>query len=173
LGRGGYSKSDMATMRRLRLVLSCFLAVLLAGGAVLPLPAVWQCRHAVLVVNAGFAAPPLAMPCRMGGRMPPMACCAPPQALVQRPSPAQQALSRAACRPVLTRLAALSTANTPESPLRLRVRLAFVHAVLPLSASLLPTVPRELSLRHRPPPAVGVSRSALEHAPGLRAPPVA
>lgn len=52
------------TIRRLQLALSCFLALLVVGGTVLPPATVWQCRHAVRVVALLPAAGPAVMPCR-------------------------------------------------------------------------------------------------------------
>lgn len=163
----------MANLRRLQLTLSCFLAVLLAGGAVLPPPAVWRCDHAVRVVNAHFAPAVTAMPCRVGGGMPPMACCAFPRQSARRRVSGNASVSRAACRPVLTQPGALSTATAPESRLRLRQRPAAEQPALTVCAALLPAFPICTALSRRPPLPAGRSQAAPRHAPGLRAPPVA
>ncbi len=167
----------MATSRRL-ILLSCFLAVVLTAGSALPPLALWQCRHASRVVIAADA-PRSVMPCRMDNRamgdapMPPMACCPPETGISPASSPHQSAVSRPACHPNLTRLAALPPASVSKAHAHLRRSLALLLPSFLLTAALLPPVPAVLSLRQRPPPTLGVSQSALKHAPGLRAPPAA
>jgi len=165
----------MVILRRLQLLLSCLLAVLLVSGSALPPAALWQCRHAARVVDAAFVALPSAMPCSRGGRMPPMACCPPEKVVVRWGSSltCKPALLCAPCQPTLTRLAALPAASITETNARLRLSLASLPPAFPLPAAFLPSAPIILSLRQRPPPTLGQSQSAPEHAPGLRAPPVA
>ena len=162
----------MATLRRLQLAFSCLLAVFLACGTALPPPALWQCHHSTRVVNAAFAAPLSAMPCQTSGPpMPRMACCSSNPSVSAQKTPVKQSLSRPACHPTLTRLAAFPAAGMNET--RARLSLASLPAAFPLCAALLPSMPTNLTLRLRPPPTAGLSQSAPEHFPGLRAPPAA
>jgi len=161
----------MTTSRRLKLLWSCFLAVILTVGNAAPPLALWQCRHASRVVSAADA-PRSVMPCGMSGApMPRMGCCPPERVAAPRNPLHAPDLSRPACNPTLTRLAALPPASVSKA--HLRRSLALLLPSFPLTAALLPSVPAVLSLRQRPPPSLGVSQSALKHAPGLRAPPVA
>ncbi len=171
-----YTENEMAIWHRLKLILACFLAAVCAGGAVLPPPAVWQCRHAVRVVDAAWTGPrSAAMPCRMGDApMALMACCLPsPAKFFPAASSRRPALAAPACHPVLVSLAALPLANAPQAQAHLRRSLAVLISLLPLSAALVPPVPAVLSRRQRPPPTLGFAQSAPAYSFGLRAPPAA
>ena len=160
----------MKLLRRLKLALSCLLAVLLVGGAALPSPAVWQCRYSSRVVSTAFAPPPSAMPCLMDRPMASMPCCHP-----KAPGHLQtgQTVSSAPCHPTLISLAAAAALGPTETHTHLRSSLASQQtALFPLPVFAV-SAPVMLSNRQRPPPTLGSPASAPEHSPSLRAPPTA
>jgi hypothetical protein len=158
----------MATQRRLKLLISCLLAVLLVSGTALPSPALWQCHHSASVVNAAFTAAPTVMPCRMSEPlMPTMACC------LSEHSPINPSFTPPPCHPTLIRLAILPALTCLNTQTRLRQNLVLLPSAFVLPAAFRPSAPIVLSLRQRPPPTIGLSQFSLEHTPGLRAPPAA
>lgn len=173
----GYSDSEMI-LRRLKLVISCLLAVLLVGGTILPSPALWQCRHSSRLVSAAFAAAPSAMPCgmdrsAMNGPMALMPCCHSVKSTAYRNPPGKQAFSRPACHPTLTTPAAVPAPGMTEAGSSLRHTLAAMQAVLPASAAFAVFDPFTLPPRQRPPPTVSASPADPAYSFGLRAPPMA
>lgn len=172
------SGGDMKLLRRLKLTISCLLAVLLVGGTTLPSPALLQCRYSSRLVSAVFIAAPSAMPCLMGssamsGTMPSMPCCHPAKATVSSSSHGNQAFSRPVCHPTLTPLAAVPAFSVMEASLRLCQSLAAMQGVLPKAAAFAVSAPITLPGRQRPPPTLGSPPSAPAYSFGLRAPPVA
>jgi len=168
----------MKLLRRLKLTISCLLAVLLVGGSTLPSPALWQCRYSSRIVSAAFTAAPSAMPCLMGrstlnGAMPSMSCCHPLKSAAPRSSHGKQAFSYPGCHPTLTLLAAVPAPGRTEAGSSLRQNLLAMQAVLPMTAAFAVSAPITLSLRQRPPPPVSLPPSAPAYSFGLRAPPVA
>ena len=165
-------------LQRLRLVISCLLAVLLVGGSVLPSPALWRCRHSSRVVSAVFAAAPSAMPCLMGssplnGTMPAMPCCHPVKSAVSRSLHGKQAFSQPPCHPVLTSLAAVPALGRTDAGFSLRQSLSAMQAVLPWAAAFAVSAPITLTGRQRPPPTVSSPPAPPSYSFGLRAPPAA
>lgn len=165
-------------MQRLKLVISCLLAVLLAGGSVLPPPALWQCHHSSRLVSAAFAAAPSAMPCLMGrsalnDAMPSMPCCHPGKSAASRSPQNRQAFSAFPCHPVLTSLAAVPAPGVREASSSLRQSLSAMQAVLPMTATFAVSALITLTGRQRPPPTFSFSPSPPAYSFGLRAPPAA
>ena len=175
----GYNNGSMKPLRRLKLTLSCLLAVLLVGGSALPSPALWQCRYSSRLVSAAFAATPSTMPCLMSGPATSealsssMPCCHPLKLTTHGGPQGKQALSRPACHPTLTSLAAVSAPGRTEAHSSLRQSLASVQAALPQAAAFAVSACFTLPLRQRPPPTVGSPSSAPTYSFGLRAPPTA
>lgn len=181
----GYSDSEMI-LRRLKLVISCLLAVLLVGGTILPSPALWQCRHSSRLVSAAFAAAPSAMPCvmdrsAMNGPMAFMPCCHPLKPAAER-SPQgkqifkqifKQVFSPPTCHPSLTPFAAVPAPGMTEAGSSLRHTLAAMQAVLPAPSAFAVSAPLTLPARQRPPPTVSAFPAAPAYSFGLRAPPLA
>ena len=168
----------MKPLRRLQLALCCLLAVLLGSGAVLPSPAVWQCRYSSHVISAAFTPAPNAMPCLMGhstvdSTMPPMPCCHLAKSTAHRSSHGELTLLSPPCHPTLTSLAAVPALGMMGANLHLRQSLAAQQAALPLTAAFAVSAPLTLSLRQRPPPTVGSPLTAPAYSFGLRAPPFA
>ena len=115
----------MKPLRRLQLALCCLLAVLLGSGAVLPSPAVWQCRYSSHVISAAFTPAPNAMPCLMGhstvdSTMPPMPCCHLAKSTAHRSSHGELTLLSPPCHPTLTSLAAVPALGMMGANLHLR-----------------------------------------------------
>ncbi len=173
----GYSNKDMKLLRRLKLTLSCLLAVLLVGGTILPSPALWQCRHSSRLVSAAFADAPSAMPCLMDGSpmrgtMLYMPCCRFAKAAAHSSTQGKQAFSHPTCHPTLTSLAAVPAPGMARASLRFCRSLAAMQAVLPMTAAFGVSAPSTLCLRQRPPPTGGLALSAPSYSFGLRAPPI-
>ena len=174
----GYSSRDMKLLRRLKLTISCLLAVLLVGGSAVPSPALWQCHYSSHVISAAFGAAPSAMPCLMGssamdGAMPPMPCCHPAKPTAHSNTLGKQTFSSPTCHPTLTSLAAVSALGNLGTSLLLRQSLAAMQASLPLTAAFAVSAPITLTLRQRPPPTVTSPSSTPAYSFGLPAPPVA
>lgn len=158
---------------RLKLVVSCLLAVLLVGGTALPSPAVWQCRYSSRIVSAAFVPAPSAMPCLTDAAMASMPCCHSLKPIADRSLHGKQALSHSPCHPTLTRLAAVPALGMTEASFHLRQSLLAFQAVVPVMAAFAVSAPITLPLRQRPPPTLGSSLSAPAYSFGLHAPPAA
>ena len=163
----------MKLSRRLKLVVSCLLAVLLVGGTALPSPAVWQCRYSSRIVSAAFVPAPSAMPCLADAAMASMPCCHSLKPTAIRSLHGKQALSHPLCHPTLTNLAAVPVPGMTEAGLHLRQSLLAFQAIIPVTAAFVVSAPIALPLRQRPPTTLGSSLSAPAYSFGLRAPPAA
>ena len=165
--------------RQFQFLLAYLLAFVLASGAGLPSPWAWQCRHASQIVSgppivagpeAGSSA---SMPCRGRARaaMASMPCCRAAGIQAAHSAFHRAAISEPACRPTLTRLAALPAAQTPQKPNFPPLAAACAAGTLRTSPALPGPLPTP-QLR-RPPPSFALPASPSRCLLAPRAPPVA